>query len=78
MPRRVVMGKIDQMSTVEEIESAVVGRSPEELSRFREWFERLNANLWDEQWEHDAKSGKLDAVADRAIQDFRAGRCTEL
>ncbi len=66
------------MSTVEEIESAVVQLSPEELSRFREWFERMGNNLWDEQWKNDAKSGKLDAIADRAIQDFKAGRCTEL
>ena len=66
------------MSTVEEVESAVVRLSPDELSRFRAWFEEFDADSWDRQWEDDVKAGRLDAAADRAIQDFRAGRCTEL
>ena len=66
------------MSTVEEIESAVVGLPPEELNRFREWFEQMDAVLWDRQFEDDVKSGRLDKAADRAMQDYRSGRCTEL
>ncbi len=64
------------MST-QEIEAAVAGLSAEELSRFREWFERFDADSWDKQWEQDAAAGRLDHRADEAIRDFRAGRCTE-
>jgi hypothetical protein len=33
---------------------------------------------WDRQLEDDARSGKLDRLAEQAIRDFRQGRCTEL
>lgn len=65
------------MST-SEIEAAVAGLPAEELSRFREWFERFDADSWDKQLEVDVAAGRLDRLADEAIQDFRAGRCTEL
>jgi hypothetical protein len=66
------------MSTADEIESAVSGLPPEELSRFRSWFEQFDADAWDRQWEEDAKAGRLNRLADQAIRDFRQGRCTEL
>ena len=66
------------MSTAEEIESAIVTLPPEELNRFRAWFEHFDADSWDKQWEVDAKAGRLDRVADQAIEQFRQGRCTEL
>jgi hypothetical protein len=66
------------MSTVEEIQSALAGLSPEELHRFCEWFENFHADLWERQFQEDVKAGKLERLADRAVQDFRAGRCTEL
>jgi hypothetical protein len=66
------------MSTAEEIESAVAALPPQELSRFRAWFEQFDADAWDKQIEEDVKAGKLDEMADRAIRDFHAGRCTEL
>jgi hypothetical protein len=66
------------MSTAEEIESAVSSLPPEELSRFRRWFEQFDADAWDRQWEEDAEAGRLDRLADKAIRDFRQGRCTEL
>ena len=66
------------MSTAEEIESAVSGLSPEELSRFRTWFDQFDAESWDRQFEEDVAAGRLDRLADQAIEDYRAGRCTEL
>ncbi len=66
------------MSTAEEIESAVSGLPPEELRRFRTWFDQFDADSWDRQWEEYVKAGRLDHLADKAIQDFRQGRCTEL
>jgi hypothetical protein len=64
--------------TIQEIEQAISDLSPKELARFREWFEEFDAQAWDEQFERDAKSGKLDKIAERAIRDYRAGKAKEL
>ncbi len=66
------------MTEVEEIESAIAHLSLPDLSRLREWFLEFDAAVWDRQIEEDVASGRLDALADQAIADFRAGRCTEL
>jgi hypothetical protein len=63
------------MSTVEQAESTVAQLSAEELRQFRAWFEEFDAELWDREFEDDATSGRLDELADRAIRDFKAGRC---
>ena len=68
----------DHMSRVEQIESEVKELSPDELKLFREWFARFDAELWDRQIESDARSGKLDNLADRALRDHRASRSTVL
>ena len=64
--------------TIQEIEQAITELQPNELARFREWFEEFDAQVWDEQFERDAKSGKLDYLADKAIKDYRAGKAKEL
>ena len=66
------------MSAVLELEQAVSQLPPKELARFREWFEEFDAKIWDRQFEEDAKSGKLDRLANPAIADFRAGKYKEL
>ena len=66
------------MSSILEIESAVQGLSRDELSSFREWFIGFDAKAWDSQFQTDAAAGRLDALADEAIRDFQAGRCTDL
>jgi hypothetical protein len=66
------------MVTVQGIEQAVSQLSLEELARFREWFDAFDAKIWDEQFEADAKSGKLDRLTNQAIADFNAGKYREL
>jgi len=66
------------VSTVEEIERAVRGLSPDQLAAFRAWFAEFDAALWDKQIEADAAAGRLDALADEALEDLRQGRCTDL
>jgi hypothetical protein len=66
------------MSTVNEIEKAVRNLSPDELAAFRAWFTSFDADAWDQQFEQDAKSGRLDQLADEALRDLREGRCTDL
>jgi hypothetical protein len=66
------------MSTVSEIEQAVRQLSEQELATFRAWFAEYDAQLWDEQFERDVVAGKLDALANEALDDLRNGRCTDL
>lgn len=66
------------MSTIREIEQAVTQLSAQDLARFRQWFDEYDAQEWDEQFERDAKSGKLGDMAEKAIADFRAGKFKEI
>ncbi len=66
------------MRAVQELQSIVSQLSAEELARFREWFDKFDAEVWDRQFEDDAKSGKLDQLANQAIADFQAGKCKQL
>jgi len=64
--------------TIEDIEKAVATLAPEDLARFRAWFERFDAQKFDEKIARDSTSGKLDGLAEEAIADFRAGRARDL
>ena len=66
------------MSNVENIETRIKELSPEELTAFREWFIKFDAEAWDRQFEADVKAGKLDSLAERALRDHAAGRSTRL
>lgn len=63
------------MSTVEEIESAIRRLPPKEVASLREWFAHYDAEARDRQLEGDIASGRLDALADEALDDLKAGRC---
>jgi hypothetical protein len=65
------------MGSVKEIEEAVLRLSAAELDAFRVWFAELDAEAWDRRIEVDVAAGRLDALADEALEDLRAGRCTE-
>ncbi len=66
------------MTTLKEIEAAIERLSQAELSKLRDWFEEFDAEQWDEQLERDVAAGKLDAMAEQAIADFKAGKCDEV
>jgi hypothetical protein len=66
------------MNTLSEIERAVSQLSPEELAAFRTWFAQFDADVWDRQFEADIAAGRLDALAEKALQDMKEGRCTDL
>jgi ABC-type Zn uptake system ZnuABC Zn-binding protein ZnuA len=66
------------MTTVENIKKAVAKLTPEQLAKFRTWFEEYDAQLFDERIERDAKAGKLDKFAEDAIRAHREGRTREL
>jgi len=64
--------------SITEIEQAIIQLPPQDFKQLREWFEELEAQKWDEQIERDAKSGKLDKIAEQAFKDYRTGKAREL
>jgi len=67
-----------QSMTVEDLEKAIAKLPPDQFAEFRAWFEEFDAARFDQKIERDAKSGKLDALADQAIDDVRKGRARDL
>ena len=65
------------MSTIAEIEDAVRRLSPDDLTAFREWFVQLDMEAWDRQIEEDVVAGRLDSLAEEALEDLTQGRCTD-
>jgi hypothetical protein len=47
---------------------------PDQFMRFRAWFEEFEAARLDQKIERDAKTGRLDRLAEQALSDLRAGR----
>jgi len=64
--------------TIADLENAVAGLSPEDLNRFRAWFAQFDTEAWDQQFEEDVRAGRLDPLADQAIQAHRDGKTQEL
>ena len=62
------------MSQVEKLEQTVERLSPDELATFRSWFSEFDAAAWDRQIEIDSEVGRLDRLAQSAIEDHRAGK----
>ena len=57
------------MTTIEDIERAVEKLTLDELARFRAWFEAYDAIRFEKKVERDARTGKLDQVAEKAVAD---------
>ena len=66
------------MTKVEMLEREIAKLAPEELAIFREWFSTFDAKTWDRQLEVDAETGKLNAVAESALSEYRAGKTRPL
>lgn len=64
--------------SVVDLEKAVSVLSPEELREFRAWFADFDMAQWDIQIEQDSTSGRLDHLINKALEDYRAGRTTDL
>lgn len=66
------------MSTLQEIETAITQLPPNDRAKLRDWFVELDAAEWDRQFEADVAAGRLDKLAEEALEDLRQGRCTDL
>jgi len=66
------------MSTVEAITSAIAQLPPEQVAQIRAWLAEYDERQWDEQIAQDERAGRLDALAERALAEHRAGRTRPL
>jgi hypothetical protein len=64
--------------TIDDLEEAVAKLPPDQFAEFRAWFEAFDAARFDQKIERDAKAGKLDALAMRAVGEFRTDRAQKL
>ena len=64
--------------SIDEIEQAVSQLPPDQLAKFRAWFDAFDAARFDQKIEREAKAGKLDRLAEQALAEFRQGRTREL
>ena len=66
------------MSTVEEIERAIQELSPEKLAELRAWFAVYDSEVWDREFVDDVQHGRLDRLADEALNALDRGDCPRL
>ena len=66
------------MNTVESITAAISQLPPEQVARIRDWLNEQAEAAWDAQIERDERTGRLDALADRALAQHRAGQTRPL
>lgn len=61
------------MTKIETLEMQIEQLSPQELRAFRRWFAEFDAELWDQELERDVVGGKLDRLADAAVEAHKRG-----
>jgi hypothetical protein len=66
------------MSEIEQLEQRIQKLSQRDLAKFRAWFVKYDARVWDAQIEADSKAGKLHGLIAEALTDYKAGKAREL
>lgn len=61
------------MNTVQSITDAIAKLPPDQVAQIRAWLNEKAEAEWDAQIEKDERAGRLDALADRALAQHRAG-----
>jgi len=62
------------MSSLLTIEEEIEKLPEDDFIVLREWFQDLDSKKWDDQIEVDASSGKLDELANTALNNFKYGK----
>lgn len=62
------------MTTIQEIERAIDHLPRDHFFELIGWMKSRFEDVWDAQIEADATSGKLDAFADEALDEFRSSK----
>jgi hypothetical protein len=68
----------ENVTKLEQLESAVGSLPKEEYSRFRRWFLEHDWAMWDRQIAADSKAGRLDFLVREARKAKAKGRLREL
>lgn len=66
------------MTTAIEIQNAVIKLPKKEYRSFLNWFEHFEEEKWDKELEKDIYSGKLNHFGEKALEEFRKGKCKKL
>lgn len=66
------------MTTVEAITAAIAKLSPEQVAQIRAWLNERAEAEWDAQIEQDERTGRLEALAEHALAEHRAGQTRPL
>ncbi|MXX44050.1 MAG: hypothetical protein F4Z53_13475 [Acidimicrobiales bacterium] len=66
------------MSSIAEIQDAILVLPAEEFAELRTWMSDLDWERWDGQVQADSASGRLDALADEARAAQQDGTLTSL
>ena len=66
------------MSTVEQIESAILSLPAADFRRLAEWLLEMDRRRWDSELEEEVAAGRLETQAVEAIADYQAGRTREV
>jgi len=59
---------------VEEIKTAIVELSPDELAELAAWFEEFHWEAWDRQIKEDLEARRLDRLIKQAEEEFEYGQ----
>jgi hypothetical protein len=62
------------VSTVDEIKQAIERLPKTEFWRLSEWVIRKHDDEWGRQIEQDIRAGKLDKLAEEAVDEYKAGK----
>jgi hypothetical protein len=66
------------MTKLEKIEKEIASLDAKDVRKLADWIEEYKAELWDRQIDEDAKSGKLDQLAENARKEIAAGKVRAL
>jgi hypothetical protein len=69
---------ISMGNKVKILEKEVRELSRDELSSFRDWFVKFDADEWDRHIESDIEAGKLEKLAAKALSEHKRGESREL
>jgi hypothetical protein len=59
--------------SVQDVETAIVQLSPQELAELIAWLEEYHAQAWDRQIEDDLEKGRLDALLAEVDKEYESG-----
>ncbi len=66
------------MSTIPEIQQAILALPQDDYVRLRQWFGELDWGKWDDQIEADSEDGKLDFLVNQALDAKANGTLLDL